>query len=157
MTSAIRRSPVSGTNSGGDRTTAVAGLCLGRCLRARGAGVVEVAVEAACNLTIEDLMLTLGAVQRHSKPSNYVVASTRPYGIEESAARLRTLLGVAPEWDTLQHFLPEGKAQLSPLEMRAALVSTFAATLKLARQGELELQQEGTIRPDQGEAGFPSH
>jgi segregation and condensation protein A len=55
--------------------------------------------------------------------------------------------GFMQGWDTLQHFLPEGKAQQSPLEMRAALVSTFAATLELTRQGGLELQQEGPFGP----------
>ena len=92
-------------------------------------------------------MRALGAAQPDSKPANYVIASQRLYSIEESAARLHTLLGAAPEWDTLQHFLPERKGEVSPLERRSALASTFAATLELVKSGEMELQQDGLFGP----------
>jgi segregation and condensation protein A len=84
----------------------------------------EVEVEPFCELTIEDLVRALGVPHGDNKPATYVVASTRLYSIEESIARLRRLLGAAPEWDTLQNFLPEARDQDPPLERRSALASS---------------------------------
>jgi segregation and condensation protein A len=71
----------------------------------------------------------------------------RLYSIEESAARLRRLLGVSPGWSVLETFLPERGEEGRPLEKRSALASTFAATLELVRSGELDLRQDGLFAP----------
>jgi segregation and condensation protein A len=109
----------------------------------------EIAVDAEPlgHLTVEDLVQALGSQKLKSEPPAYVIAPLRLYSIEESAARLRTLLGASPEWSVLQNFLPERKAQDQPLETRSALASTFAATLELVRNGEVELRQDGLFGP----------
>jgi segregation and condensation protein A len=77
----------------------------------------------------------------NSNPENYVITPKRLYSIEESAVRLRALLGASPDWSVLQDFLPDMKEQERPLERRSALAATFAATLELVRNGELELHR----------------
>jgi len=52
-----------------------------------------------------------------------------------------------PDWDTLQNYLPDIVAAEQVLEVRSAFASTFAATLELVKNGELELRQDGTFAP----------
>jgi len=108
---------------------------------------INVDVEPVGHLTIEDLVQALGVQERTTEPSTYVIRPLRLYGIEESAARLRTVLGASPDWSVLQDFLPELREQDRSLERRSALASTFAATLELVRSGELELRQDGLFAP----------
>jgi segregation and condensation protein A len=49
------------------------------------------------------------------------------------------------DWTVLRNFLPEGMD--TPIQRRAAIAATFAASLELARNGSIELRQEGTFAP----------
>ncbi len=62
--------------------------------------------------------------------------------IEDALARLRRLVGHAPDWRTLTSFLPDNIN--SPLTKRSALATTFGAVLQLAKEGRLKLRQDGT-------------
>lgn len=98
-------------------------------------------------LPLGDLLTALGAPLRRRKPDAYNIIPTRLYSLEDSIERLRDLLGVMPSWSVLQKFLPEILEQQQKLEIRSAIASTFAATLELVKDGELELRQEGTFAP----------
>lgn len=98
-------------------------------------------------LPIQDLLLALAAPMRRRKPPAYKVEETRLYSMEESVVRLRALLGAVPDWGTLSQFLPEVTSKAQALEVRSALASTFAATLELVKNGEMELRQDGTFAP----------
>ena len=98
-------------------------------------------------LPIQDLLAALSAPFRRRKPEAYNIAPMRLYSLEESVERLRNLLGVMPSWNMLQSFLPEMLDARQILQMRSALASTFAATLELVKNGELELRQDGTCAP----------
>ena len=50
-----------------------------------------------------------------------------------------------PDWTTLQTFLPPGL--IEPFAMRSATASTFAASLELVKQGEVEIRQTKTFGP----------
>ena len=60
---------------------------------------------------------------------------------------MRHLLGVMPSWGALLSYLPDVVAAEEIMEVRSALASTFAATLELVKNGELELRQDGTFAP----------
>ena len=62
--------------------------------------------------------------------------------IEDALARLRRLVGHAPDWRTLTSFLPDNIH--SPLTKRSALATTFGAVLQLAKEGRVKLRQDGT-------------
>jgi segregation and condensation protein A len=52
---------------------------------------------------------------------------------------LRGLISDLPDWTMLSGFLPVGLRD--ELLMRSAIASTFAASLELARLGQVELRQ----------------
>ncbi|NNU80217.1 segregation/condensation protein A [Halovulum dunhuangense] len=68
------------------------------------------------------------------------------YTMEQALERMRGLVGAAIDWETLEGFLPEGW-QVNPKKRRSALAATFAASLELAKQGRIELQQDATFAP----------
>jgi segregation and condensation protein A len=106
---------------------------------------MEVEEKPVYYLPIQDLLLALSAPMRRRKPDTYNIAPVRLYSLEESVVRLRSLLGVMPDWSVLQQFLPEGYSPEQAMEVRSAIASTFAATLELVKTGDLELRQDGTF------------
>jgi segregation and condensation protein A len=108
---------------------------------------VEIEEKPIYYLPIQDLLTGISAPSRRRKPEIYSIAATRLYSLEESVTRLRRLLGVMPNWGALQAYLPDVVAAEQALEVRSALASTFAATLELVKNGELELRQDGTFAP----------
>lgn len=68
--------------------------------------------------------------------------------------RLTRMLGGLPRqgratvWTTLQTFLPPGgEVSEDPLFCRSAVASVLTASLELAKQGQLEIRQDGPFRP----------
>jgi len=99
-------------------------------------------------LPIQDLLSAIAAPLRRQKPASYAIAPTRLYSMEESVTRLRHLLGTMPDWSVLRSFLPTVEVNdAPPLEQRSAIASTFAATLELVKNGELEVRQDGVFAP----------
>lgn len=98
-------------------------------------------------LPIQDLLSALSAPLRRKKPAAYNIPVTRLYSLEETVARLRGLLGDMPDWSVLQSFLPEATSAEQVIEIRSAMASTFAASLELVKNGELELRQDRTFAP----------
>ena len=62
--------------------------------------------------------------------------------MQDAVRRMRTMLGVG--WSDLATFLPP---VASPLANRAAIASTLLAGLELARDGVVELRQDGLFAP----------
>ncbi|MER2520236.1 MAG: ScpA family protein [Bdellovibrionales bacterium] len=98
-------------------------------------------------LPYQDLLLSLGACLRRHKSPSYEVKRTRLYSLEESLERLRRLIGKVPDWSVLRRFLPAVLDDGAPLEHKSALASTFAATLEMVKNGEIELRQDGSFGP----------
>jgi segregation and condensation protein A len=63
------------------------------------------------------------------------------YTVEDALKRLENLLGRMPEWSVLSAYLPQFEGD--PLKMKSAVASTFIAALELAKQGRLQLRQDG--------------
>ena len=83
-------------------------------------------------------------VKLRSAPAIHIVRQRMVMTLEDALARVSMMLGEAIDWMDIRHFLPPG----APPELRkSALASSFLATLELARQGKLELQQEGSFAP----------
>jgi len=62
--------------------------------------------------------------------------------IEDALMRLRRQLGFTPDWHTLTSFLPDDIQ--SPLTRRSTLAANFGAMLQLAKEGRVNLRQDGT-------------
>ena len=91
-----------------------------------------------------DLIAAYSRVKMRSAPAIHIVRQRMVMTLEDALARVSMMLGEAIDWMDIRHFLPPG----APPELRkSALASSFLATLELARQGKLELQQEDSFAP----------
>ena len=68
------------------------------------------------------------------------------YTMEQALDRMRGLIGFAGGWTDLADFLPDGW-DASAARRRSATAATFAASLEMAKQGQLQIRQEGTFAP----------
>jgi segregation and condensation protein A len=76
----------------------------------------------------------------------HVVKARKVWSIKDARSRLERLVGQsAGDWNQLylflEHYLPIGE------ECRSAIASSFGATLEMAREGIVELRQEGPFSP----------
>ena len=68
--------------------------------------------------------------------------------MEQALDRMRGLINYAGDWTELTSYLPEGW-EVEPAKRRSAMAANFAATLEMAKRGELELRQGDTFSPIQ--------
>lgn len=97
------------------------------------------------HLSLFDLLQALAAPQRRTKAPRYSIAAQKLVSLEAALERVRAMLGYMPVWAELSQFIPETLGD--PLEQRSAIASTFAASLELAKFGELVLRQDGNFAP----------
>ncbi len=97
--------------------------------------------------TLYDLLRAYARLRTRDDFRPYAFDRRDIYPIEAALERLRARLGDTPDWTALVRFLPEGWRGGAPARKRSAVASTFAATLELAKQGQLELQQADTFAP----------
>jgi len=96
-------------------------------------------------VTLYDILRAYGRQYSRQEGSTLHIAPTELYSIEDALNRLRTLVGNVPDWTMLSSFLPTGLKDR--LLRRSALASTFVATLELARNGRIDIQQDGAYAP----------
>ena len=119
---------------------------LGRDVLARGAPeAVTVHREIRWQASLADLLKAYARVRTRTEYRPLQVERQDFVSMEEALARLSAITGDVVEWTELAAFLPgfgTGRTR-----RRSALASSFAASLELARRGEVELSQEGTFAP----------
>ena len=119
---------------------------LGRDVFALGACEgVEVITEAVYETSLYELLRCYGAIRSRETDTMLHIQPHELFSVAQAVERLRQLLGGMPDWQDLSAFLPENLK--GSLIMRSALASTFAATLELVRQGQVELRQDGAFDP----------
>ncbi|ANI78565.1 MULTISPECIES: segregation and condensation protein A [Sphingobium] len=102
--------------------------------------------------SLYDLIQSYGQVRARTQPAVHMVAVRPVMTLDEAIQRVGALVGSAIDWTTLESFLPDG--QDGPMA-KSALASSFVAALELARQGRLEIQQEGIFQPIYLRAALP--
>lgn len=102
---------------------------------------------------IISLLRAYGAIKKRSrKEKGYDLPVFELMSTERAMERVTTMLGQLPKsdmgtvWTSLQSFLPEKKSE-NPLFARSSLASTLTAMLELAKQGKIEVKQDGLFRP----------
>ncbi len=119
---------------------------LGRDVFARGDPEgVRVLTTSVFEVSLFDLLKAYGRQQTRDRS---VPLSIRPrvlHTIEEALGRLSRLIGRVPDWQHLEGFLPP--ELIDGFDRRSAVSSTFSASLELARQGQLEIQQRQAFGP----------
>ncbi|MBW6417053.1 ScpA family protein [Celeribacter sp. PS-C1] len=98
--------------------------------------------------TLLDLMQAYARVRTKDEFRPFVLDREAILSMEQALERMRGLIPFAVEWADLSSYLPEGW-ELDPKKRRSATAATFAASLELAKQGQIELRQGGTFAPIQ--------
>ncbi|WP_454884996.1 segregation and condensation protein A [Sphingomonas oryzagri] len=116
---------------------------LGRDVFGRGAPEgLKVIRKAAWQAELFDLIAAYGAVTARNKPVMHVVSRRPVMSLEMALQRVEAMLGHMIDWTALERFLP---ATLDPQLARSSRASSFLAMLELAKQGRLELRQDGAF------------
>jgi segregation and condensation protein A len=96
-------------------------------------------------VTLFDLLKAYGNHPGRRKEGMLRIAPLNLFSMDDALKRIGDMLGQVLDWTVLKNFLPEDLG--TPLQRRAALAATFAASLELARNGTVELRQEGVFAP----------
>jgi segregation and condensation protein A len=97
------------------------------------------------DVTLFDLLKAYGTHPGRRKEGMLRIAPLNLFSMDDALRRIGEMLGQVLDWTVLRNFLPDGLD--TPLQRRAAIAATFAASLELARNGRVELRQEGTFAP----------
>jgi len=93
-----------------------------------------------------DILRAYGAMaRRKAEQRGYRVEPQPVWTIKEARQALERLSGRISRWSRLDAFLMEYLGD--PGKRRSAMASGFAAALELAREGDMELRQEGHFEP----------
>lgn len=98
--------------------------------------------------TLLDLMQGYARIRTKDDFRPFVMDRAAVMTMEQSLARMRTLIGFAGEWTDIVSYLPEGW-ELDPVKRRSATAATFAASLELAKEGKIDIRQGETFAPIQ--------
>ena len=98
--------------------------------------------------TLMDLMQAYARIRTKDEFRPFVMDRDNLMTMEEALDRMRGLIGFAGEWSDLHSWLPEGW-ESDPVRRRTATAATFAASLQLVKEGQLELRQGETFAPIQ--------
>ena len=106
---------------------------------------VKVKKNIVYKATVLDLMQAYArlSVKDNFKPL-HIDDRNKIYSMEQALERMKSLIGHAIEWGSLEQFIPEGWLD-DPKRRRSVTASTFAAMLELVKLGKLELRQTNTF------------
>ncbi|MEM9469180.1 MAG: ScpA family protein [Pseudomonadota bacterium] len=103
------------------------------------------------DISLYDLLKAYGDINRRQEYKTYELPTFSVMTMDEAVERMTKMLGNLPRtgpnsvWTTLNSFLPEEIDD--PLLYRSSVASTFTAGLELAKQGKLEIRQDGPFKP----------
>lgn len=98
--------------------------------------------------TLLDLMQGYARIRTRDEFRPFVMDRDSVFTMEQALERMRPLIGFAGTWTDLTTYMPDGWAE-DPVRRRSATASTFAASLELVKEGQLEIRQSETFAPIQ--------
>ena len=98
--------------------------------------------------TLLDLMQGYARIKTKDEFRPFVMDREKVFTMEQALDRMRGLIGFAGDWSDLNSWLPEGW-ETDPVKRRSATAATFAASLEMVKQGQLELRQGDAFAPIQ--------
>ena len=120
---------------------------LGRDFFARGQGEDVTRIRTVkYTATLLDLMQGYARIRTRDEFRPFVMDREAVFTMEQALDRMRGLIGFSGEWTTISSFLPDGW-DADPVRRRSATASTFAASLELVKEGQLEIRQSETFAP----------
>jgi segregation and condensation protein A len=112
---------------------------------------LSIATSTTYDVNLIDLLKAYGDIKKREDSKNYDLPVYHLMSMDNALQRMTRMLGRLPKsgmksvWATLDSFLPEGIK--NRLYGRSALTSTLTAGLELAKQGRLEIRQDGLFKP----------
>lgn len=123
-------------------TTLVNRPRLGRDLFARGEPEdVPVITHSLFDVTLFDLLKAYADHVVRTSVRTLRIEAPDLFSVEDALRRLERMLGAMPDWSVLSSYLPAFEGDR--LKMKSAMASTFIAALELAKQGRVQLRQDG--------------
>ena len=111
----------------------------------------EAKTETVWTADLYDVIKAYGDIRiRQNKTKGYELPTFSLMSMDDALTRLTKMLGRLPRngpftaWTTLQSFMPDTK---DVLYSRSSLASILTASLEMAKQGQIELRQDGLFRP----------
>jgi segregation and condensation protein A len=98
--------------------------------------------------TLLDLMHGYARIRTKDEFRPYAMERQHVMTMEQALDRMRNLIGFAGDWTDLASYMPEGW-EASPGRLRSATASHFAASLELAKAGQIQIRQSGMFEPIQ--------
>lgn len=96
-------------------------------------------------LSLYELLKAYGTHPGRKREAILQITPLNLFSMDDALKRIGDFIGRTLDWTVLQNFLPEDLRQ--PLQRRAAVAATFAASLELARSGIINLRQDGLFGP----------
>ena len=117
---------------------------LGRDVFARGAPEgMEVIKTSVYELSLYEVLKAYGDNRRRLTASQLTIEASQLFSISDAIERLRGIIGHVGEWTTLNAFLPDGLTD--GIIWRSGVASTFAASLKLVKEGRASISQSNAF------------
>lgn len=122
---------------------------LGRDFFARGQSETITRVrKVTYTATLLDLMQGYARIRTRDEFRPFTMDRDSVFTMEQALDRLRGLIGFAGQWTDILSYLPDGWGA-DPVRRRSATAATFAASLELVKEGQLEIRQSDTFAPIQ--------
>lgn len=125
---------------------------LGQNIFARGmAEQLKTKTTTQWDVSLYDFLKAYGDIKRRTSDGEYDLPEFRLMSTDKALERLTRMLGQLPRnglhsvWATLESFMPENIKD--KVFGRSVLASTLTASLEMAKQGKLDLRQDGLFRP----------
>lgn len=96
--------------------------------------------------TLLDLMQGYARTRTRDDFRPFVMDRDSVFTMEQALERLRGLIGFTGDWTAIASYLPEGW-EGDPQRLRSATAATFAASLELVKEGQLEIRQSALFAP----------
>ena len=112
---------------------------------------VDITVSPIWQADLYDILSAYGSIARRQEYSSYKPKSWPLMSMDEAYERMSTMLGALPRkdgdsvWAVLDSFIPEHLVEA--LTKRSSAASLFTASLEMAKQGLVEIRQDGLFKP----------
>ncbi len=98
--------------------------------------------------TLLDLMQGYARIRTKDEFRPLSMDREKVFTMEQALDRMRGLIGFAGQWTDIMSYLPQGW-ETDPVRRRSATAATFAASLELVKEGQLEIRQTESFAPIQ--------
>lgn len=112
---------------------------------------MDITISPIWQVDLYDLLTAYGAIAKRQEKLDYKPKAWPLMSMDEAYERLANMLGTLPRkngdsvWAVLDSFIPENL--IETLTQRSGRASMFTASLEMAKQGQIEIRQNGLFSP----------